>query len=105
MKEKDLINGDGVTIKQHNWLTCGNKEKHRVILQFLDGFSNHDKRDKALERIIANLEEEGIEAIKTQITKKLTSLPSYYSDQRGKIPSSKSSGSGIFDVYLLAHEN
>ena len=61
---------------------------------------NSDERDKALERIITNLAKEGIEAIKIQITEKLTSLRSYYSGQGGKERVSKSSGSETFDVFV-----
>lgn len=65
-----------------------------------DSFSNRDERDEAVERIIANLAEEGIETTKTQIIEKLTSLRSYYSGQRGKERASKSRESGTFDVFV-----
>ena len=69
-----------------------------------DSFSNRDERDKAVERIIANLAEEDIEATKTQITEKLTSLRSYYSGQRVK-----NGHQNLVEVqlsmYLLAHGN
>ena len=63
-------------------------------------FINRDERGKALERIVANLEEEGIEATKIQFTEKLTELRSYYSGQGVKERVSKYSGSGTFDVFV-----
>ena len=75
------------------------KQKEALYNFKCDSFSNRDERDKAVERIIANLAEEGIETTKTQITQKLTLLRSCYSGQRGKKRASKSRGSGTFDVF------
>ena len=76
------------------------KQEEALYNSKCDSYSNCDEKDKVLERIITNLAKEGIEATKTQITEKLTSLRSYYSGQRGKERASKSSGSGTFDVFV-----
>lgn len=68
------------------------KEEESLCNSKSDTYSDRDARNKAIERIVKSLLENGVDVTSSQVQEKITSLRSYYSGQKGKERSSKASG-------------